>query len=70
VNITRATALENEEIERHLKMTPSANTTLPTPFSTMAWEALHDKSGKFVGQDVAVAIVAHLLEQLQTAQEK
>jgi hypothetical protein len=51
-------------------MTPSTNTTLPTPFSTMAWEALHDKSGKFVGQDVAVAIVAHLLEQLQTAQEK
>lgn len=44
--------------------------TLPFPFHTEAWEATHNQAGKFVGEDRAVAIIAHLLERLAEAEAK
>ena len=44
--------------------------TLPFPFHTEAWEATHNQAGVFLGETVAVAIIAQLLEQLAKAEAK
>ena len=44
--------------------------TLPFPFHTQAWSGTHYPDGSFVGEEIAVGIIAQLLEEVATLTAK